>query len=759
MKRIFLAVVSICLTVSLMGQNIKLEKPTAKKTSSFAIVIDNGTFNAVSAQVYAYRDAVQNDGLATYILRGDWENPMQLRNELKKLYKKAKNLEGIVLVGDIPVAMVRNAQHMTTAFKMDEDNFDRNESSVGSDRFYDDLNLDFEYLGRDSVDTDFFYYALKTDCAQKLNPTYYSARIKYPSQLGGDKYQAIGAFLEKCAKAHQMEEPLDNMVTFAGHGYNSDCLITWLDETVTIDENFQFLGKSSRDFKQLNFRHEDYMKYRLFDELQRPEVDVIFFNEHGSIDKQHISEFPAQETPEDYVSRYAYGGYFTPGPYSILSKEVAKRKKAGMSKEETDAYAKRLIDTLCTDFHVTPKFFDGWWKTQNLTDEERKAEAAKAKQQRREIVIDLDDIKKDFRPQPYFVIFNACYNGSFHRKGNISGYYIFGDGRTVVCQGNTVNVLQDKWTYECVGIISLGARIGEYNRLVPTLEGHLIGDPTFHFKSGADFDFKDKIVENRKNAAYWRSMLDCQYPAVQNVALRMLNDLGQISPAEVLQKMKDSQFGTVRMECLTLLSRMGDNDAFVAALNLGLKDRYEVVRRRAGDLCGRSGDPRMMETMMDVFVNYPEAKRVNYSISTNFLNINHDALKAAFEKVKPTMTYLDNKEVEKEVETAIARNVKRYNSTIKEIFDKSAKESDRISDIRMTRNSNLHEAIPQFLEMLTDKDNSLKIRLNAAEALGWYIYSYKRQDIIDGCQKILATNSDLEPELRAEIEQTINRLK
>ena len=166
-----------------------------------------------------------------------------------------------------------------------------------------------------------------------------------------------------------------------------------------------------------------------------------------------------------------------------------------------------------------------------------------------------------------------------------------------------------------------------------------------------------------------------------------------------------------------------------------------------------------METMMDVFVNYPEAKRVSYDISTNFLNINHDALKAAFEKVKPTMTYLDNDEVVKEVETAIARNVKRYNSTIKEIFDKSAKESDRISDIRMTRNYNLHEAIPQFLEMLTDKDNSLEIRLNVAEALGWYIYSYKRQDIIDGCQKILATNSDLEPELRAEIEQTINRLK
>ncbi|MBR5398444.1 MAG: HEAT repeat domain-containing protein [Bacteroidales bacterium] len=757
MKRILLAIVSVCLAATVSAQNIKLEKPTSKKGNTFAIVIDNGTYEACKPQVYAYRDALQDDGLKTYILRGDWENPMQIREELKKLYKKAKNFEGIVLIGDIPVAMVRNAQHMTTAFKMDEDKFDRNESSVGSDRFYDDLHLDFEYLGQDTVDTDFFYYNLKTDCAQHLNPTYYSARIKYPAELGGDKYEAIAIFLEKVVAAKKTGEDLDNIVTFAGHGYNSDCLITWLDESVTLEENFQFVKNSSRNLKQLNFRHEDYMKYRLFDELQRPEVDAIFFNEHGSIDKQHISELPAQETPQDYVNKYRHGWGWDAGPYDILSKEVAKRKKAGMSDDDANAYAKRLIDTLCTDFHVTPKFFDDWWKTQNMTPEERKAANEKAKEDRRLIIIDLKDLK-GFNPQPYFVMFNACYNGSFHRKGNISGYYIFGNGRTVVCQGNTVNVLQDKWTYECVGIISLGARIGEYNRLVATLEGHLIGDPTFHFNSGADFDFKGVIAANRTNAAYWRSQLDNPYPAVQNVAMRMLRDLNQISSEEILQKMKDSKFGTVRMECLTLLSRM-DNDHFVEALKLGLKDRYEVVRRRAADLCGRNGDPRVMETMMDVFVNYPEAKRVNYNISTNFLNVNHQALKDALEKVKPSMTYLNNDEVVDEVSKSIARNQKRYESTVKEIFDKSAKEGERISDIRMTRNYNLHEAIPQFLEALTDKDNSLKVKLNIAEALGWYIYSYRKQEIIDGCQKILAEISDLEPELRAELTQTINRLK
>ena len=77
----------------------------------------------------------------------------------------------------------------------------------------------------------------------------------------------------------------------------------------------------------------------------------------------------------------------------------------------------------------------------------------------------------------------------------------------------------------------------------------------------------------------------------------------------------------------------------------------------------------------------------------------------------------------------------------------------------MTRNYNLHEAIPEFLALVADKENPLEIRLNMAEALGWYIYSYRKQEVIDGCQKILSENPDLEPELKAELTQTINRLK
>ena len=42
------------------------------------------------------------------------------------------------------------------------------------------------------------------------------------------------------------------------------------------------------------------MKYNIFDQLARPEVDVMLFNEHGSPDKQHIS---AEGEPETFEAR------------------------------------------------------------------------------------------------------------------------------------------------------------------------------------------------------------------------------------------------------------------------------------------------------------------------------------------------------------------------------------------------------------------------------------------------------------------------
>lgn len=125
-----------------------------------------------------YKKSIENDKLSAYILYDNWKNPDHVKNEIKKLYNLKPQLEGVILIGDIPIPMIRGAQHLTSAFKLDEHNYPWYKSSVPSDRFYEDFDLNFEYLGQDSVYFLYHYYQLTGYSPQKIQKEIYSARIK-----------------------------------------------------------------------------------------------------------------------------------------------------------------------------------------------------------------------------------------------------------------------------------------------------------------------------------------------------------------------------------------------------------------------------------------------------------------------------------------------------------------------------------------------------------------------------------------------------
>ncbi len=731
MKKILLLIAAIICTGQVFAQKVKVTKPLTKQSNSFAIVIDNVTYEKVGDDVRAYRDALEADGLATYIICGAWENPDQVKAQIKKVYAKAKNFEGVVFIGDVPYVMVRNAQHMTTAFKMDEKKFDIDQSSVASDRFYDDLHLEFEFLQKDSINPNKFWYKLTETSPQTLNPTFYSGRIFYPPMLGGDKYEAIGKYLKKAVEAKKNPDLLDKMVTFAGHGYNGDCLLVWQDEKIAMNENFPFLGRDHQSLKQLNFRMDKYMKYQLFTELERPGIDAFFFNEHGSIDKQHISGSGPEfiSTPEERIEAFR----------SQVNDELRWIPKA--EKE-------RLIKKFMAEYGVNENFFKA--------KIDPKPEVELAKNDPDPIIFSLDDIKA-LKPTPRFVMFNACYNGSFHRPGYVAGYYIFGDGRTVVCQGNTVNVLQDRWTYEMVGLISHGVRIGEYNRMIASLEGHIIGDPTFHFREQEGSTLRRDAVARANDAEYWEALLESPYADIQSLALRKLTDLGALESFDILAHMKRCKFGTTRMECIKLLSRFRD-DNYIEAIRTGIYDSYELTRRNAADYAWRSGDTRLSETIIEAFANYPESQRLNYNLQKCMTLFPEKSLREALDVVKKDFTDLDVDAAVKRVEDMIEYQQEFKRSYTSTLFDNSASLKERIAASRWMRNHTYHDHIGKMLELIADKSQELELRVNVAEMLGWYHKSMFCQQISDGCKAILA-DKEIEEELRKELVQTINRVK
>jgi hypothetical protein len=190
-------------------------------------VIDNETYASAREEVAAYIDQLESEGLKVVLLSGKWDSPEPLRDEIRKIYKKKPVLEGAVFIGNIPVVRVRNFQHSTTAFKMDEQKFPIFESSVTSDRYYDDLDLEFEFIERDKKHSNLFYYKLREDSPQIICSDFYSARMMPPSDLETDSHELLRRYLRKVVKAHKENNPAYRFITFNGHGYNSDCLTAW----------------------------------------------------------------------------------------------------------------------------------------------------------------------------------------------------------------------------------------------------------------------------------------------------------------------------------------------------------------------------------------------------------------------------------------------------------------------------------------------------------------------------------------------------
>ena len=180
---------------------VKIEGCWVKSATAFAIITDSRTLSECTEEFRAYKKILEEEGLGTYVVSAEWTNPEEVKAEILTLAGKKPKLEGVVFAGDVPIVKVRRGQHLTTAFKMNEETWPKEESSVASDRFYDCFSLSFDFLCRDSVDTDIFYYRLNEKGAQHLRPDIYSARMKVPGVMNGDKYETMRKYLRKVVDA------------------------------------------------------------------------------------------------------------------------------------------------------------------------------------------------------------------------------------------------------------------------------------------------------------------------------------------------------------------------------------------------------------------------------------------------------------------------------------------------------------------------------------------------------------------------------
>ncbi|MGD9978583.1 MAG: HEAT repeat domain-containing protein [Bacteroidales bacterium] len=690
----------------------------------FAIVLDSVTYTKVKPELEAYKAVLDSEGLPSQIYIDRYYNPDSIRQHLHQLYKNEAAFEGAVFIGDIPIPMIRDAQHLTSAFKMDQDVYAWNKSSVPSDRFYEDFDLTFRFLKQDSLTPAYFYYSLTYDSPQTLQPDIYSGRIRIPRDPDGKK---LKLYLQKVVAAHREQNTVDKVFFFAGHGYNSESWTARMDEKVTLLQQFPNLNTQQNGLDYADHSFELHIKNSLLFQLSREDLDIALLHHHGAPTAQYLNGTQKVDGVNQSIDNIKY--YLR-----------SKLQDAVDRKKDID----KTIDSYVEAYGVPREWFG------NIADTaQQKADSAYWNG----MDISTDELN-DYSSNARFIVFDACFNGSFHKPDYVSARYVFGNGKTAAAQGNTVNVYQDKFPDRMVGLLGLGMRVGEWNRYVCYLESHILGDPTFRFVSSSRSITFDKLNRVRKNNKKLMAVLSTGTPDVKSWALRNLYNNGYTKISDLAKStFISSENGTVRMECLLILSEIRD-DNFIQVLQLSFNDSYELVRRFAGIFAWKTGDPRIAPCVVKSLLNPNCSKRVCYQLRDAVSFFEREWLLSSMYLAENPSKY--EVSLMEDTKKFIDSSWASYEGYMKDITAPESSGKDRGFAIRSLRNKTFHQGIPLLTSYLLQCGDE-QTQLSLLEALGWFRYSYNRQVIIQSCNQ-LVNSEKYSARVKEEAQRTINRL-
>jgi hypothetical protein len=642
---------------------------------------------------------------------------------LKGLYDSG-NLEGAILIGNVPIPMIRDAQHLTTAFKMDQKR-DRRMSSVPSDRFYDDFDLRFDDLGEDSTFRTLHYYSLRSDSPQRIRCDIYSSRIKVPvNPAVGDVYEALSSFLDRAAEAKKDPEKLDNVLYFAGQGYNSDSYEARVDERGALMEQFPHVEKNGHMYF-IDYGEDTYVKTRLLGALAEPDMDFAVLHHHGSEDMQFLNRTPYANTVSSYI-------------------RSLRRTLRGKVRDARDTAKKKTA--LVKEYGIPEAWVSDAFDSANMVNDSIEGASTDL------YIDDLSGYVSNVR----MLVIDACFNGAFNNADYIASHYLFNGCRTMVVKANSVNTLQDTWTNELMGLNGLGVCAGKWAMGQMTLESHLLGDATHRFEcSDRRYDGLDAAMSDPKTD--WKKYLSSDNPDVQCLAIKRLYEEGKLSSDDILEIQKKNPSELVRLEAFDLQTKTCDSN-LEEAIHVALNDNYELTARLAAKFAEVAGFESLLPQLAAMALDPRTPERVAFHVR-NALNIYppdevmeaEDSVRNATQNVWPSEAdYATSKRF-------LESGWKSARKELDALDDKSASDKDKNWTIGAQRNKCDPYAVKPMLEFIADDGNSPERRKQAVEALGWFRYSCKKGEIVGAMEQMAQTERD--EEVRDEMNRTLSRLK
>lgn len=679
----------------------------AAKRNSVAIVIDSATYAAVTPAVRAYASAIEKyDGKPVRLMvAGAAWTPDRIRDSLYALHRSA-SLEGAVLVGDIPVPMIRRAHHLATAFKMNP-SWKWNRSSIPSDRYYDDFGLAFTFLKQEG---NLFYYDLSPEGSQKVSCDIYTARIKPAKTDPQHSFtELVALFLERAAAAKAEPEKLDEAFHFGGHGNSSESINARIDEDRAMYEQF---GPDVR-VRYLNFDEDRFVRARLKAVLADPSLDYAHLHTHGGVGAQYLSKEPYTFMPSEHLRNF----------------KAFLRSKMRSAKDREKVQA-----SLMKDYGVPQAWLDEWEDPVLAAEDSLRSARVDL------VLSDLDG----YAPAVRLLILDACFNGAFLHDDYVAARYAFGaESRCLAVFGNSVNIIQDHWKNELAGLLGCGVCVGNWARQNLTLESHLFGDPTMRFAARPDAPAGlDYLVTRYGDKAVLRRLSRSSIPDVAGYAMKYG------VPVEAGKSLN------LRMERLMYIVRNEtDPQELTDAIAAGLDDSYELVRRMAARYAEGCGAPQLLEPIAAHYLDPGESTRVRYHLFAAlglypFAEV-EKALRASWSGIWPEQEDFEA------LLTRLRRSAEGDAAEFAALSDASASVKERGSTVSAQRNACKPGAIAPMLALVADESADEGLRCKAAEALGWYVYSWYKQEIYDKLQAMNISDAAVADE----VHRTLRRLE
>lgn len=717
----------------------------------FAVVVDSVSYREAKTEILDYIRAIEEmQRMRVYTVIDRWGIPDSIRAELKRLHSlRNAPIVGAVFVGDIPVPMIRDAQYLCSAFKMSQSR-PWQESSVPSDRFYDDFGLDFRFLKRDSINSAYFYYSLTENGDQFLRPDIFSGRIRptdwapQPDSIGVGRYSRyykLREYLRKATYRKRHPERLASVFVYTGSGSLSESKVAHIDEMASMREHFPVSTKANVatsnagvTFSYMDYSDAPYIKAKLMSEMMRPDLSVGLMHHHGDYNTQYLSSYPR---PQGRAEALEY-----------LRHCFAQRIDYAYRFGENVDSVKQL---LCESDGVPASWLDSL--DEQTIHNQDSIESSKQN-------LTLPDFQRfAYRPNCRLAIYDACYNGSFHRDDCIANEYIFQPGNTIAGLGATVNVLQDKWPDRYLGLMSRGLMVGYMNMLNPDLEMHVVGDPTFFFlpdeANGADIN-KMLLTATPSD---WQRVLDAaSAPDMQALAVRRLADEGSLSPDMAKHLMQTSPYGVVRLEVYMALRRNGYSSDFVDALLLGANDGFELLQRFAVNDIIKCGDERLIPVFAQLLAQNNTSARVAFNAVQGIQFFPEQTLRTALQHVIDSLApyVVEPEQYRQRLLSEADKYLGRWEEDILRLCADSMSQRRALLQADFMR-IYLPPHLAARVAAYTENANNAELQVALLGALGWHRLGYQVNAVRTIVQR-MADNPALSASVRAEAKRTLRRL-